>query len=278
MPGEQFSQLYIERGDRLADSIRARRRVGTLFRGNDFERQYERLAQYVEGELGARLDHGGDDPYYWDLFVQRCDIGDFLDLVTLVYHYFARNVGAQSALRWRDALRRIISEEHLAYAIDDQGGVHPAVDQAFQQNRKSAVAGLQSPRYQNVRASIERVSPELTSNPPNYKEAWRATFAAVEGLFRLMFPTAPRLTADGIAEHLGPLVQRTYRQDATALRAAVRLLNGFREWVESSHNFRHEPGAEDPVQPPADVAILAISNGTSYLRWLAGLDEDRAGV
>src|ERR1700688_3343058 len=103
MPSERFSQLYMERRDRLQDSERTRRRVGTLFRENYFDRQHERMGRYVEGELGARLDRGGDDPYYWDLFIQRCPIHDFLDTITLVFRYLSRGVGMPSALRWRDA-------------------------------------------------------------------------------------------------------------------------------------------------------------------------------
>ena len=118
---------------------------------------------------------------------------------------------------------------------------------------------------------------ELISNPPNYKEAWRATFASVEGLFRLIVD-APRLTAEYIRQRLQPIVRRTYEADATALRAALKLLESFAGWVEASHNYRHEPGAEEPAQPPADVAIVAISAGASFLRWLVGLDEaEQAG-
>jgi hypothetical protein len=53
------------------------------------------------------------------------------------------------------------------------------------------------------------------------------------------------------------------------------MLASFREWVEASHNYVHKPGVAEPAQPPADVAILAISHGAALLRWLAGLDEDR---
>jgi hypothetical protein len=87
-----------------------------------------------------------------------------------------------------------------------------------------------------------------------------------------MFPYV-RLTADEIERCLRPIVERAYEGDATAQKDAQRMLAGFR--VEASHNYRHQPGAEERAQPPADVTILAISHGASLLRWLAGLDEDR---
>ena len=95
---------------------------------------------------------------------------------------------------------------------------------------------------------------------------------AVEGLFGLMFPYV-RLTADEIDRRLVPVVQSAYEGDATAQEAARAMLIGFRDWVEASHIYRHQPGAADVPEPPTDVAILVISYGASLVRWLAGIDE-----
>ncbi len=70
-----------------------------------------------------------------------------------------------------------------------------------------------------------------------------------------------------------PLVQKLYGADAVALRAANKQVASFKDWVDASHNYRHEQGSEEPVQPPIDLAILAISNGTSFLRWLIAIDQ-----
>jgi hypothetical protein len=75
---------------------------------------------------------------------------------------------------------------------------------------------------------------------------------------------------------LSPVLERAYEGDATGQRAAQKMLAGFKAWVDASHDYRHQPGETEPAQPPADVAILAISHGASLLRWLAGLDEDRS--
>jgi hypothetical protein len=96
----------------------------------------------------------------------------------------------------------------------------------------------------------------------------------VGALFGLLFPYA-RLSVDEIDRRLRPLVRRVYDGDAAAQNAAMRMLLGFQEWVEASDLYRHQPGAAEHAQPPADLAILAISQGASLLRWLAGLDESR---
>lgn len=129
------------------------------------------------------------------------------------------------------------------------------------------------PRYANSLAAFERISDELASQPPNGKDAWRAAFTAGEGLFRLMFPSATQLNAGAVETNLTPVVQRLYGSDVVALRAAIKQLASFKDWVDASHNYRHEPGSEEPVQPPIDLAVLAISNGTSFLRWLIAIDQ-----
>ena len=274
MPGERFSGLYLQPGDPTQDSGRARHRVGALFRETVFNNHTAPLAVFVGRELGVAVTGDGRYSSHWHQFIRECSSRDFFDVVTLVYRYLFWQVSDGTANWWRDAVRQIFAEERLAYEIDDVGGVHPAVDREFQRNRASAIGALQSHRYQNVRDLFESASNNLSADPPNYKQAWRATFSAVEGLFGLMFPYV-RLTADEIERCLRPIVERAYEGDATAQKTAQRMLAGFREWVEASHNYRHQPGAEECAQPPADVTVLAISQGASLLRWLAGLDEDR---
>jgi hypothetical protein len=187
-----------------------------------------------------------------------------------IYRYLFWHGSEEIAHWWRDTVRQIFAEENLAYVLDDVGGVHPAIDQEFH----STITALQSERYQNIRQLAENTSYHLRSEPPNYKQAWRATLSAVEGLFGLMFPYV-RLTVDEIERCLLPAVQGAYERDPTAQRAARVMLNSFQRWVEASHIYGHQPGAADAPQPPADVAVLAISYGTSLVRWLADLDEGR---
>ena len=274
MPGERFSRLYVHPGDPAQDSSRARHRVGALFGETVFTNCAEQLAAYLGRELGVPVPGDGRHASNWHQLVRECHTADFLDTVTVVHRYLFWHVGDEIASWWRDVVRQIFAEENLAYEIDDAGGVHPKVDREFQRNLATAVAGLQSQRHQNVRELVEGASRYLGADPPNYKQAWRAMLSAVEKLFELMFPHV-RLSADEIERRLRPVVERAYEDDATAQRAARRMLTGLKEWVEASYDYRHQPGAAEPPLPPADVAILAISSGASLLRWLAGLDEDR---
>ncbi len=229
------------------------------------------LSGFLEAELGVGV--GVGRPSHWGSFCVDSNIRDLLDAITLTHSFLLERRLASASGLWSDGARRIFLEERLAYEIDNSCVVHPSVDQEFQRNRHATVAGLQSPRYANSLAAFERVSDELASEPPNGKDAWRAVFTAVEGLFRLMFSSAPQLNTAAVDANLTPLVQKIYSGDAVALRAATKQLASLKDWVDASHNYRHEPGSEEPVQPPIDLAILAIANGASFLRWLIGLDR-----
>jgi hypothetical protein len=272
--GERFSRLYVQPGDPTPDSGRARHRIGALFGETALSQHGEQLAAYLSREIGVPVPGGGRRPSEWRQFIRECHTPDFLDTITVVYRYLFWHRGGEIANWWRDVVKQIFAEESLAYAVDDVAGIHPAVDREFQRNLTTAVTGLQSPHHHGVRDLLESAAKCLSGEPPNYRQAWRTMLSAVEKLFGLMFPYV-RLTADEIDRRLGPLVQRAYESDATAQQAARRMLVGLKEWIEASDYYRHRPGADEPPQPPPDIAILAISHGASLLRWLAGINELR---
>jgi hypothetical protein len=275
MPGDRFSRLYVQTTVLTQDSDRARYRIAALFRETFFDGHIAPLAAYISREIGVPvLGHGGHSSHL-NQFICKCRILDFIDTITLVYRYLFWHFDEEVARWWRDVVRQIFAEEHLAYQIDDVCGAHPAIDHEFQRNIVSALAALQSHRYQNIRQLIETASTHLYDDTPNYKQAWRAVLSAVEGFFELIFPRA-RLTADEIERRLLPMVQGAYESNSVAQKAARAMLIGFQEWVQASLMYRHQPGVADAPEPPADIAILAISHGTSLLRWLADLDESRS--
>jgi hypothetical protein len=271
----RYSQLYIDQATPFPDSIRARRRIGKLMEKITNDQTTPELRDLLERELGIRVKVTYN--FEWVSFCEKCDVRDFLDCITLANTFFLRKGQSAGARIWQQETRRIFAEECLAYEIDESCVVHPAVDQEFQKNRRATIAGLDEPRYSNSLAAFERVSDELSAQPPNGKDAWRAVFSAVEGLFRLMFPSAPQLNAGAAETYLAPLIQKLYDTSPVAFRATTKQLASFKDWVDSSHNYRHEQGSEEPVQPPIDLAILAISNGTAFLRWLVSLDQANTG-
>jgi hypothetical protein len=268
--GQRFSHIYIERSEPVQDSFRMRRRLASLIR--DYRSQ--ELSQRVGRELGISTGRS------WYELLEKCELKDVLDLVTIVYRQLVadaeehplrtRRVGS-----WLSEVSRIFSEENVHYRVDTQGGVHFYFDKEFAHNQAATVAVLKGSRYANTLRSFEGALTALSQAPPDGKAAIRSTFAALEGLFRLMFPDSPRLTAKE-AEKLKHLIQKLHTADATALGASNKMLNAFKEWIDTAHFYRHEPGKEDEAQPPLTLAVYVCSVGASHLRWLAELDASTA--
>lgn len=276
----RYSFLYIDQPSPLPDSPRARRRLGKLTESL-CQRDTPELSEFLDGELGIPIKLMFAQQ--WPDFYKASNIRDILDVVTITHSYLNKRASLRPDLQdlrvsaglWKETARRVFEEERLAYEIDDNCVVHPFVDKEFQRNRYATVAALGLPRYANSLSTFQRISDELSKQPPNGKDAWRAVFTSVEGLFRLMFPSASQLNVSVVETNLVPLVQKLLFGDPVALRAANKQLASFKDWIDSSHNYRHEPGSEEMVQPPLDLAILAISNGASFLRWLIALDQAR---
>ena len=52
------------------------------------------------------------------------------------------------------------------------------------------------------------------------------------------------------------------------------LFDGFADWVDALHNYRHGQPSKQPVAPSEEVAIYVLSSGSAFLRWLIGINND----
>ena len=167
---------------------------------------------------------------------------------------------------------RIFQEENIAYEIDDEGGVHPVIDRAFAAIKQAAIHGMTEPRYSLSLERVEEVDAALMASPRNYIQAIRSVFGANENLFKLM-TEKPRLDKRSAIDELGRLIQRIYVGHPTMQRSSMQILHSFAGGVDAAHHYRHEEGAEEPSQPDEELAIVLISEGMSFVRWLAALDK-----
>lgn len=264
--GKRFSQIYITRPELLPDSVRMRRRVGHKVFGA-WQESGILLANLLNSELGTNLTLlNAQYEFYWPENFAHLQLRDVLDAITVV----ALRHPPKS--QFIHDIRRIFSEECVRYAIDDLGGVHLKVDSAFEQNRVAAVASLSSSRYQGVRELLEEGYKSIDAIPPDGKMAMRNVFFAAEGLFRLMFPKAHQLSTSELSKHLKPLLDQHYAGQRPANHAAQKQLAQLSDWVDGAHFYRHEPGTEEPSQPPFEMAVNYVSVGTSWIRWLRSFD------
>ena len=271
--GKRFSHVYIERGEPTADSARMRHRLASLLSNVD---ELKAFGWMAIDELGVTIPYVGDGAFRWRLFLEECELKDVLDIVSLAYRYLSENRrtirrAPEAMAQWRREVSRILAEENVSYRLDEDAGVHFAIDGEFESNRAATIAILGSPRYANVRTEFEAGLAQL---PENGKAAIRGTFTAAEGLFRLMFASAPRLGSKEIEGHLGPALRRVYTGDTVALRSAPKLLGSFKEWVDAAHFYRHEAGKEEvasttahPRREPGKLGCLLYSLARRDRRW-----------
>jgi hypothetical protein len=272
--GQRFSHVYLQSDKLLQDSERARKRIAALIRTF---KDTDDLSSYLVTELGVYLVitvYGID----WSSTVLRFAQRDVLDLVTVLFRFLTSKKRGEmrepdANVRWLNECSRIFREESLSYEVDESGGVHFKVDAEFAASNRASIVALGLPRYANARAEFEKAQNALSGTTVDGKEGIRGVFNALECVYRLINPKAPKLTSSDAIKTLQVHAQKIYGGDPTALRAAAKTINAFGDWVDACHNYRHEEGVEEPSQPPIDLAVGLISMGSSQLRWLISLDQ-----
>ncbi|TAY25176.1 hypothetical protein ELH93_34335 [Rhizobium leguminosarum] len=276
--GKRFSQVYLRRPDLSKDSPRMRRRLALVF--SYWDKQGFSIADYAEKELGVAVGHVRTENQ-WTREFGTLDIRDVLDFVTVACDCI--RLSARDQHRVKDYIAnlvstvdRIFSEEQMGYRVDAKGGVHYAVDQDFENGRVSAITALGQARYNGVRSLYQDAFAALDGETPDGKSAIRHGFFAAESLFRLMFPRAQQLGTGDVQTHLSPLVDRVYVGQRPGLMVAQKRVAAFRSWIEAAHFYRHEPGSEEPAQPPLELAVYMLGDAGNHIRWLAFLDGQQA--
>ncbi|MGR4841509.1 hypothetical protein HLI18_15705 [Rhizobium laguerreae] len=277
--GQRFSQVYLRRADLLPDSPRMRNRVALVIGAlgdRDELRSFGQLIESEQGILVGQTVHG----FQWPPIIQGMELRDVLDSITTIYNAISHYDNARQEHKRKlflDNCRRVFKEEQVRYRIDDRGGVHFTIDEEFEAVRISTISGLGASRYNGVRSLYEDAFAALDNTPPDGKAALRSAFFAAESLFRLMFSSAHQLSSSEVQKHLEPLVSKIYANQKPAINLAQKLVASLRDWIDGAHFYRHEPGEEEPAQPPLELAIYMVSEAGGHLRWLAKLDAMAAG-
>ena len=252
--GRRFSLVYVPRGEPGSDSIRARNRVIAITQVWHFQTR-DALAARITREIGVPMSRGFSE-------LRSIALVDFLDAITVLYHALPTTSGND----FLEHAERIFREENLKYTCDEDGGVHYLVDAVFHAELDAGIAGLLGARYTAAKEALDRVQPSL--DVEQTREAVRATFDAVENVFKILLGTS-RLGASEIAKELRVATESAY--DGAALNSHRLLLKGFGEWTNAAHQYRHMEGDLEAAPPPMDLAVLMISQGLSWLRWLISL-------
>ncbi len=196
----------------------------------------------------------------------NAELRDVLDSITLL-HSSGRPEGHVFGARWLAYVAEVFAEEHMAYRLDDRGGVHPFVDAEFQANQTAALEALTEHKFGEARTDFEAAFRHLRSGEG--KSAIRSMFPAVEVTAKVLFPgVLSRLMPNDLDKLFKPKIQTRYAGNEPAIDAAVQLLGGFKQWIIASQSYRHGQEVQEPVEPPQDFLVAYLSTGAAYLRWI----------
>lgn len=269
--GERYSLLYLRPEEAVADSLRLRKRLARHFEATVLRPDEHEFGRLLEQELGIDVLVSAPRGYRipWDR-IDRWALRDVLCTITLVGRY-AHALGGNAGANYPKELARILSEESASYRLDKKCGVHPAVDSAHQANLASTVRGIGKDTHRTTRAFIVKADENLLPQG-DQREAIRSAFDAVENVFKMSFDGAIALNSGTVQSYLRPFVERTHA-DTIARRTALKTCDSMKDWADACHNYRHAPGEPDPAPPPEELAVVLVSQGFTYVRWLADLER-----
>lgn len=270
--GQLFSHVYCDRGSPSKDSKLFRRRIGTFCNSNFSDENYK-LGEMLVHETGLNVP-STMGRYKFDEFFLEIDLKHMLNAITLVWRIAVKletPYVRDKSIKWYAFVKRALHEENMGYFVDERCGVHYLVDEEFERNRISLLSCLQDDKYSGVRAAFEDAHKHLDGTPPDTKASVRSMFESLEILVKQMVDT--RNLNKWIAENtLKKLAQEAYKDDVTAIKVVESVFNGFGQWIEGLHNYRHGQGLPEPVAPSVGFAVFVLSSGASYLRWLVEID------
>lgn len=273
MERTRYSRLYIERGAREVDSLKARRRLSAWCNRN-LQNWIWPIYSAIKEEIGYHFedDHGTIDNVITDFFCES-ELTDLLDAITIIKDCIidsGARAGDNAVRGWISFISRVLDEENLAYRIDDRAIIHPFVDQEFETNRSAALEVLNDARFGEARRDFEDAFRHLRNREG--KAAIRSMFPAVETAAKVLFPgMMARLMPNEIDRYFIPKLRDVYIGNQPAIDAGIRLLHGMKDWINAAQPYRHGQEIEEPAEPPTNFVEAFLSQGASYLRWIVEL-------
>jgi hypothetical protein len=266
-----FSKTYLKQpAGQNKDSARLRNRLGAFAWKMD-EATRGAFVQLVEAETGAKVPYGVATHDVGKFFA-TAEMRDVLDAVTCMTRALRERYGARDAEEWIAFCQRAFAEEGMANSIDDAGEAHYVVDVAFHETADSVIAALSREPFAGAGACMNKAVEEITKAKPDGKHAIRDTFEGVETVFKVVTKTTKDLTTANIDALLRPIVDRRFPdKHPIAKGAAQQTLESLKDWTNACHKYRHGQKAEEPVEPPLDLAIVLVGNGLNFGRWIGSL-------
>lgn len=268
--GGYFSRAYLKRDAPSSDSKKLRKRLEAYFRDLFRDESYE-FGEFIEIELGLIVLERYNNFLDWEDVFSNQKIEDVLDIVTAAHRFLFRSTRGSyntKIVHFSEFVERAFREEFVSYRIDEKGGIHPFIDVAFVGAFSSVINELADPRLSAAKHYIEQAERCLLATQLDTRMAVRATFDAAENLFKLICTGQTQLNKTKIQQNLIPILLDAAPSEHER-RALGKLMDSFIGWIESGHFYRHEPGNSKPEKPSFEFAVLYLTQGFGYIRFLA---------
>jgi len=252
------------------DSARFRNRVAAAF--VDTDHSLNQIADALVKRTGIKLPKAQwNGAILWDNFFTSGDIEEVLTLITVAIEHVSRtNSGSRWSGKFRMMVELAMREEHLGLRIDEQGVIHFAVDQEFEQSQLATLTGLDAQLFAAARAAYEQAYRYMDAHPPDTKGAVRSAFEAVEIVAKQLCPQHKNLHAGLCKGDLKARCLGANNGDLVEQRVLEGIFNRLAEWVTAMHIYRH--GQPDNTAPPSEkFAVYALSTASAHLRLLAAV-------
>lgn len=268
--GKRFSQVYLKSDSPVKDSQRMRNRLSACY-WELLSSDSSELIKKIHLETGAKVPFVVSS-YSLTQFFESCDIRDLLDSITIIFQYYhSGRVNKHKAPHWHAFVSRVFKEENLGYQLDELGGVHFFQDEEFERSRNATLAGLSN--QPAVKEAFEKSHAFLDQDSPDTASAIRAVFEALEIMYKhfIKAEAKERLNSHGVQKNLKSLIQEKLSDKPIELKASEHLLDGFCDWIDAGHMYRHGQKVEVTEPPSIEFTVMFISQGASYLRFLLQL-------
>jgi hypothetical protein len=269
--GQLYSRIYLQPTETVRDGARMRMRVSRAIQQHiPRNRRDTGFGAAVEGELGIEIVSSSayNTPYVsWERLVrQELSISDLLNILTMLW----RNVDGRGRDNFINNITRIFAEEAIGFSVDEEMGFHPAFDEEFERSRSSIVRILNVERFRHEADFVALSETALLANPLDGRAAIRAVYDAAENLFKRI-TGKQNITNGHVRKELAAVASQGIPQDGKSNVAVNKILNAFEDWAAACHFYRHAPGEAETAQPTEAIAILIVSQGYGFVRWLAEL-------
>lgn len=267
--GQLYSELYLDQKGPSDDSEVFRARLG-YYLDTKMESQYKsQIANAYKLRKGVNINSDSLPMglvYRFEEFLTKCTVVQALDLITISGKTLHENRYRETN-QYGKFIKEVFREENLQYKLDASFGVHPLIDIEFQHAKEATLKALNEPKYSTARHEFDRCYDFISATNPDYKLAIRSVFECAEIIVKDALKSQ-NLSKFVIEKILLEKLQLLYSNDETNKQASILIASQFSNWVEACHYYRHGQPTENPMQPSTEIAILLISSGASFIRWL----------